>query len=66
MMVGGANVASYDIACVTGADGAQGAGAAILFFVDKGVFNVIAHEGDIVTLQEAMSTRDRLSQFLIR
>lgn len=59
-------VASYDIACITNESSGDGAGAAILFFMQDGLFNVVAHEGGLMAFEEAMTTRDRLSNTLIR
>lgn len=59
-------VATYDIACITNADSGEGAGAALLFFIQDGLFNVVAHEGGLGQFEEAMNTRDRLSGSLIR
>ena len=59
-------VASYDIACITDSDNGQGAGAALVFYVEGGMFNVIAHEGALETFEEAMNTRDQLTKQLIR
>ncbi len=56
-------VLAYDIACISGD---QGAGAALLFYADGGTFNVIAHEGGIESFDQAMTTRDQLSNSLIR
>lgn len=57
-------ILAYDIACVT--DSVNGAGAAILFYMDDGVFNVIAHEGGIDSFDQAMTTRDQVSNMLMR
>lgn len=57
-------IIAYDIACVT--DDMQGAGAALLFYADNGTFNVIAHEGDIESFDQAMSTRDQVEHYLMR
>ncbi|USO07315.1 MAG: hypothetical protein H6866_07775 [Rhodospirillales bacterium] len=51
-----------DVACVM-PDG-TGAGAAMLFFYKDGMFNAIAHEGDITQFDQAMATRDSLARFM--
>jgi hypothetical protein len=56
------NFAVADVACVM-PDG-TGAGAAMLFFYKDGIFNAVAHEGDITQFDQAMSTRDGLAKFL--
>ena len=55
-------LAVADVACVM-PDG-TGAGAAVVFFYKDGMFNVVAHEGDISQFGQAMSTRDTLARFL--
>lgn len=51
-----------DVACVM-PDG-TGAGAAMLFYYKDGMFNAIAHEGDISQFDQAMTTRDQLARFM--
>lgn len=58
-------VANYDIACITDENSGEGAGAAIIFFIKDGLFNVVAHEGGLDSFEEAMSTRDRISSRLL-
>jgi len=56
------NFAVADVACVM-PDG-TGAGAAVLFYYKDGMFNVVAHEGDIAQFDQAMATRDSLVRFM--
>jgi hypothetical protein len=51
-----------DVACVM-PDG-TGAGAAVVFFYKDGMFNVVAHEGDISQFDQAMTTRDSFAKFM--
>jgi len=56
------NFAVADVACVM-PDG-TGAGAAVMFYYKDGMFNVVAHEGDIAQFDQAMATRDSLVRFM--
>lgn len=51
-----------DLACVL--DDGTGAGAAVVFFEENGVMNVVAHEGDLDHFTDAMNTRDQFAGFI--
>jgi hypothetical protein len=55
----GANFATADVACIM-PDG-TGAGAAVVFYYKDGLFNAVAHEGNLDTFDQAMATRDKLA-----
>jgi hypothetical protein len=42
----------------------NGAGAAMVFFYKDGMFNVIAHEGEIKQFEQAMDTRDTIARIM--
>ncbi|HEY8964669.1 MAG TPA: hypothetical protein VIN59_09435, partial [Alphaproteobacteria bacterium] len=48
-----------DVACIM-PDG-TGAGAAMVFYYKDGMFNAVAHEGNLETFEQAMTTRDKLA-----
>jgi len=53
-----ATFAMADVACVM-PDG-SGAGAAMVFFYKDGLFNVVAHEGEVKHFRDTMGIRDRV------
>lgn len=61
--VGSMRVSSYEIACISGA---QGAAASIVFYNDGGLFTTIAHETGLEGMDAAMDVRDRLTSTLMQ